>query len=68
MHIVARTGKAEINRSHLIKGQKLVVQRIPIKEDGKVIAVFGQAMFKGVKAVVKLALEALPARVEGQAR
>jgi len=57
MHIVARTGKAEINQSQLIKGQKMVVQRIPIKKDGKVIAVFGQVMFKDVKDVGKLARE-----------
>ena len=55
MHIVARTGRAEINRSHRIKGQNMVVQRIPIKKDGKVIAVFGQVMFKDVKDVGKLA-------------
>ena len=41
MHIVAQTGKAEINQSHRIKGQNMVVQRIPIWKDGKVIAVFG---------------------------
>jgi PAS domain S-box-containing protein len=57
MHIVAQTGKAEINQSQLIKGQKMVVQRIPIKKDGKVIAVFGQVMFKDVKDVGKLARE-----------
>jgi PAS domain S-box-containing protein len=57
MHIVARTGKAEINHSQLIRGQKMVVQRIPIKKDGKLIAVFGQVMFKDVKDVGKLARE-----------
>ena len=57
MHIVARTGKAEINQSQLIKGQKMVVQRIPIQKDGKTIAVFGQVMFKDVKDVGKLARE-----------
>ena len=40
MHIVTRTGKPEINQAHQIKGQSMVVQRIPIKKDGKVIAVF----------------------------
>jgi transcriptional regulator with PAS, ATPase and Fis domain len=55
MHIVAKTGKPEINHSHSILGQKMVVQRIPIKRDGKVIAVFGQVMFKDVKDVGKLA-------------
>ena len=55
MHIVAKTGKPEINQTQRIKGQNMVVQRIPIKKDGKVIAVFGQVMFKDVKDVRKLA-------------
>jgi transcriptional regulator with PAS, ATPase and Fis domain len=55
MHIVAKTGVPEINQTHLIKGQKMVVQRIPIIKDGKVIAVFGQVMFKDVRDVTKLA-------------
>jgi len=57
MHIVAQTGKSEINQSHRIMGQNMVVQRIPIKKDGRVIAVFGQVMFKDVKDVRKLATE-----------
>jgi transcriptional regulator with PAS, ATPase and Fis domain len=66
MHIVAQTGKPEINWSHLIKGQRMVVQRIPIKEDGKVIAVFGQVMFKNIRDVTKLAkkLSLLESKVE----
>ena len=55
MHVVAKTGIPEINQSHLIKGQNMVVQRIPIKKNGKVIAVFGQVMFKDVRDVGKLA-------------
>ena len=55
MHIVAETGNPEINLSHRIMGQKMVVQRIPIKKEGKVIAVFGQVMFKDVRDVGKLA-------------
>ena len=55
MHIVAKTGKPEINQSHQIKGQSMVVQRIPIWQDGKVIAVFGQVMFKDIKDVTRLA-------------
>jgi PAS domain S-box-containing protein len=55
MHIVAETGKAEINFAHRIKGNDMVVQRIPIKKNGKVIAVFGQVMFKDVRDVTKLA-------------
>ena len=55
MHIVAETGKPEINQSHRIRGQSMVVQRIPILKDGKIIAVFGQVMFKDIKDVSKLA-------------
>jgi PAS domain S-box-containing protein len=57
MHIVAKTGIPEINQSHQLKGQNMVVQRIPIKRDGRIIAVFGQVMFKDVKDVRKLASE-----------
>ncbi len=55
MHEVAKTGRAEINVPHRLKGQDMVVQRIPIRKDGKVIAVFGQVMFKDVSDVSKLA-------------
>ncbi|MFH0957883.1 MAG: sigma 54-interacting transcriptional regulator [Pseudomonadota bacterium] len=66
MHIVAKTGKAEINQSHSIKGQNMVVQRIPIKKEGKIIAVFGQVMFKDVRDVGRLAkkLSMLESKVE----
>ncbi len=66
MHIVAETGEPEICWSHRIKGQNMVVQRIPIKKDGKVIAVFGQVMFKDVSDVGKLAkkLSLLESKVE----
>lgn len=57
MHIVAQTGMPEINQSQRIRGQNMVVQRIPILKDDKVIAVFGQVMFKDVKDVGKLARE-----------
>ncbi len=55
MHIVAQTGKPEINVAQRIKGQDMVVQRIPIKKNGKVIAAYGQVMFKRVSDVNKLA-------------
>jgi transcriptional regulator with PAS, ATPase and Fis domain len=66
MHIVAQTGKPEINYPHRIKGRDMVVQRIPIRKDGKVIAVFGQVMFKDVRDVTKLArkLAMLESKVE----
>jgi PAS domain S-box-containing protein len=55
MHIVARTGIPEINQTQMIRGQNIVVHRIPIKKAGRVIAVFGLVMFQDVDEVVKLA-------------
>lgn len=57
MHIVAQTGKPEYSNSQRIRGKKMVVHRIPIKKDGKVIAVYGQLVFKDVRDVGKLAKE-----------
>lgn len=55
MHIVGRTGKSEINHIQAIKGMNIVVQRIPVKKDGSVIAVFGRVMFSDIREVAKLA-------------
>jgi len=55
MHIVAKTGRPEINFKHRIKDHDMVVQRIPIKKEGKVIGVFGQVTFEDVRDVKKLA-------------
>jgi transcriptional regulator with PAS, ATPase and Fis domain len=55
MHIVAQTGKPEINVSHEIKGQNMVVQRIPIFKDSELIGVFGHVIFKDVRDVSRLA-------------
>jgi len=65
MHIVAKTGRAEINERQSIKGQNMLVQRIPIRENGRVIAVYGQVIFKDIKDVGKLAqkLSELESRV-----
>jgi PAS domain S-box-containing protein len=66
MHIVAETGIPEINQPHRVKGKDMVVQRIPIKKGGKVIAVYGQVMFEDVQDVQDLAkkLTLLESKVE----
>ena len=65
LHIVAKTGRAEINESQSIKGQNMIVQRIPIRKDGKVVGAFGQVIFKDSKEVGQLAkkLSELESRV-----
>jgi len=55
MHIVVKTGKPEINVTQRIMGQDMVVQRIPIRKNDKIIAALGQVMFKDVSDVRKLA-------------
>ena len=66
MHIVAKTGIPEINDTMVIRGQNIVVQRIPIIKDGRMIAVFGVVMFECVQDVRKLAdkLKFLETKVE----
>jgi transcriptional regulator with PAS, ATPase and Fis domain len=66
MHIVSKTGTPEIDHPHHIMGQDMVVQRIPIEMDGKVIAVYGQVMFKDVRDVHALSrkLNVLETKVE----
>ncbi len=54
MHIVAKTGKPEINRAQKIKGQEMIVQRIPIRKDGRIAAVYGQVVFKDVRDIKQL--------------
>ena len=66
MHLVAQTGIPEINHPHRIMGQDMVVQRIPIWIDGKLVAVFGQVMFEDVRDLHVLAqkLSLLESKVE----
>ena len=54
MHIVAKTGKAETNASQSIRGENTLVQRIPTKDNGKVIAAFGLVTFKKIKELGRL--------------
>jgi PAS domain S-box-containing protein len=45
MHLVVQIGEVEIGRQR-IRGQDLVVQRVPIRdENGRIIGAFGQVMF-----------------------
>lgn len=66
MHIVSKTGISEIDHPHRIMGQDMVVQRIPIKRDEKIIAVYGQVMFKDIRDVHTLArkLNVLESKIE----
>ena len=59
MHIVAKTGVPEINQIQNIKGQNIVVHRIPIKKEDRIIAVFGLVMFHDMSELSKLSRKLL---------
>jgi PAS domain S-box-containing protein len=48
MHIVARTGKAELAQVQRMRGGEMLVHRIPIYRDGRVVAVVGKVLFQDV--------------------
>ncbi|MBU8849128.1 MAG: sigma 54-interacting transcriptional regulator [Desulfobacterales bacterium] len=54
LHIVAQTGQTEINYPHKHKGVGYLVHRIPIKQQGKTIAVLGLILFDNATTAVKL--------------
>jgi transcriptional regulator with PAS, ATPase and Fis domain len=48
MHIVGKSGKAEIAQIQKINGHEMICHRIPILDQGKVVAVIGKVMFQDV--------------------
>ncbi|MFZ7103224.1 MAG: sigma 54-interacting transcriptional regulator [Peptococcaceae bacterium] len=54
MHIIAKTGKAEMADLQKIKGQEMICNRIPIKKDGKIWGALGKVMFKDFKEFTAL--------------
>jgi transcriptional regulator with PAS, ATPase and Fis domain len=55
MHIVAKTGEAEIASVQRIHGREMIANRIPIFSEGKVVAVIGTVMFQDVRQLYALA-------------
>jgi len=55
LHIVAKTGQAEVNYPHQFKDRAFLVHRIPIKENGKIVAVLGLVLFDSASTASKLA-------------
>lgn len=55
MHIVVKTGIAEIGEAMEVKGKQAVVMRIPLRENNRVVGAFGQVMFKDIQQVRTLA-------------
>ncbi len=56
MHVVLQTGEPEIGWKHKIKGQNMVVQRVPIRDEaGRIVGAVGQVMFRDVAEITELA-------------
>ena len=61
---VVTSGKAEIGQLQQLNGATRVVNRIPIRADGKVVGAIGQVMFKGPEELVRLHKELSDLRSE----
>ncbi|HYK73513.1 MAG TPA: sigma 54-interacting transcriptional regulator [Pseudoneobacillus sp.] len=46
MHIVAKTGQAELDSVQSIKGSEMIANRYPLKVDGELVGAFGNVMFR----------------------
>ena len=55
LHIVAQTGQMEINYPHQFKDHGFLVHRVPIQEDGRVVAVVGLVLFDSASTASRLA-------------
>jgi transcriptional regulator with PAS, ATPase and Fis domain len=55
LHIVAKTGKSEINWPHEFKGQSFLVHRVPIFKTGQVAYVLALVLFTSADTVNQLA-------------
>jgi len=49
MHIVAKTGIAEMGQIQKIAGHEMICNRIPIKKDGKIWGALGKTMFRDMR-------------------
>lgn len=54
LHVVAKTGLSEINYPHQLHNVGYLVHRIPIKKQGKIIAVLGLILFNNATTAVSL--------------
>lgn len=54
MHIVVKTGVAEIGDVQRIKGHDMICSRIPLKKNGKIWGALGVVMFRDVKELRSL--------------
>lgn len=57
MHIVVKTGVAEMGQRHKIRGREIISNRIPLKEGDRVMGAYGRIIFKDMEQFRELALK-----------
>ncbi len=55
MHVVVRTGVAEMGETQTIRGRDVIVNRIPLKDGNRVVGAYGRVVFKDVEQLRQLA-------------
>jgi len=67
LHIVSRTGIAEVGKTQMMKGHERIVVRIPLRRDGEVVGAIGKVMFKDLHQLKLMAreLEILQEKIAG---
>jgi PAS domain S-box-containing protein len=55
MHVVVRTGVAEMGEAQTIRGRDVIVNRIPLKDGDRVVGAYGRVVFKDVEQLRQLA-------------
>ena len=55
MHVVARTGIAEMGERQTIGGRELIVNRVPLVEGDRAVGAYGRVVFKNVEQLWELA-------------
>lgn len=55
LHVVLKTGQAEIGSVMKVKNREIVVMRLPIRKNGKIVGAIGKVMFSDVHELKTLA-------------
>ncbi|RLB14238.1 MAG: sigma-54-dependent Fis family transcriptional regulator, partial [Deltaproteobacteria bacterium] len=55
LHIVAKTGKAEIGEVMLVGNEEKIVGRFPLKKNGKIIGAVGKVIFYAPDKFIRMA-------------
>ncbi|MCL5045204.1 MAG: sigma-54-dependent Fis family transcriptional regulator [Actinobacteria bacterium] len=55
LHLVAQTGVPEIGQVQVIRGNRFIVSRLPLIEEGRVVGAVGKVMFRGLNELKEIA-------------